>query len=454
LSQSKAANPLGGLGKYTELRQRLTFVVLALIVYRMGSYIPVPGIDPARLAQVMQQQQGTIVDMFNMFSGGALRRFSLFTLNVVPYISASIIVQLMGQIYGPWKSMRNEGESGRRKLTQYARMGAVGLAIIQSYGIATALQAQGVALDQGVGFVLTAMVALTTGTMFLMWLGEQITERGIGNGVSLIIFAGIVASLPAAAINTLEQVRNGDISVLAVFVIIALVFGVTYFVVFMERGLRKITVNYARRQGGRQGYMNQSSHLPLKLNMSGVIPPIFASSLILFPSTISSWLTTASTPAEGWQGTLFRGLQFVAQALGPAEPLHMILYAGLIIGFAFFYTALVFNSQETADNLKKSGALIPGIRPGKATGEYIDQVLTRLTLIGALYLVLVCLLPQVLQSWLRVSFFFGGTSLLIVVVVVMDFTAQIQAHLMSHQYEGLMKKANLKGGARGGLARG
>jgi preprotein translocase subunit SecY len=454
LSQSKAANPLGGLGKYTELRQRLTFVVLALIVYRIGSYIPVPGIDPAELARVMQQQQGTIVDMFNMFSGGALQRFSLFTLNVVPYISASIIVQLMGQIYGPWKAMRSEGESGRRKLTQYSRMGAVVLAVVQSYGIATALQAQGVAYDQGIGFVLTAMVALTTGTMFLMWLGEQITERGVGNGVSLIIFAGIVASLPAAVVNTLEQVRNGDISVLAVFVIIALVFGVTFFVVFMERGLRKITVNYARRQGGRQGYMNQSSHLPLKLNMSGVIPPIFASSLILFPSTLSSWLTTANSSAEGWQASVFRGLQVVAQALGPAEPLHMLLYAGLIIGFAFFYTALVFNSQETADNLKKSGALIPGIRPGKATGEYIDAVLTRLTLIGALYLVLVCLLPQVLQSWLRVSFFFGGTSLLIVVVVVMDFTAQIQAHLMSHQYEGLMKKANLKGGTRGGLARG
>ena len=454
MSQSKAANALGGLGKYTELRQRLTFVVLALIVYRIGSYIPVPGIDPVQLARVMEQQQGTIVDMFNMFSGGALQRFSLFTLNVVPYISASIIVQLMGQIYGPWKAMRNEGESGRRRLTQYARVGAVFLAVVQSYGIATALQAQGVAYDQGVGFVLTAMVALTTGTMFLMWLGEQITERGVGNGVSLIIFAGIVASLPAAVVNTLEQVRNGDLSVLAVFVVIALVFAVTFFVVFMERGLRKITVNYARRQGGRQGYMNQSSHLPLKLNMAGVIPPIFASSLILFPSTISSWLTTASSPAEGWQGSLFRGLQIVAQALGPAEPLHMLLYGAMIIGFAFFYTALVFNSQETADNLKKSGALIPGIRPGKATADYVDAVLTRLTAVGSLYLVAVCLLPEIMRTQLGTSFYFGGTSLLIVVVVVMDFTAQIQAHLMSHQYEGLMKKANLKGGSRGGLARG
>jgi preprotein translocase subunit SecY len=454
LSQANsAASALGGLGKYTELRQRLLFVLLALIVYRIGSYIPVPGVDSARLLQLMESQKGTIVDMFNMFSGGALHRFSLFALNVVPYISASIIVQLMGQIYGPWKAMRNEGESGRRKLTQYSRYFAVVLAVVQSFGIATALQKQGATYDQGVGFVLTAVVALTTGTMFLMWLGEQITERGIGNGVSLIIFAGIVSGLPAAAFNTLNQVRNGDMNVISIFVIIGLVFGVTYFVVFMERGLRKITVNYARRQGGRQGYMNQSSHLPLKLNMSGVIPPIFASSLILFPSTISSWLSTANATDTGWQGSLFRGLQAVSQSLAPAEPLHMLLYGVMIIGFAFFYTALVFNSQETADNLKKSGALIPGIRPGKATGEYIDGVLTRLTLIGSLYLVLVCLTPEVLRASLKVPFYFGGTSLLIVVVVVMDFTAQIQAHLMSHQYEGLMKKANLKGGSRGGLAR-
>jgi preprotein translocase subunit SecY len=402
----------------------------------------------------MDAQQGTIVDMFNMFSGGALERFSLFALNVVPYISASIIVQLMGQIYGPWKAMRNEGESGRRKLTQYSRMGAVVLAVVQSFGIATALQKQGVAYDQGIGFVLTAVVALTTGTMFLMWLGEQITERGIGNGVSLIIFAGIVASLPSAVYNTLIQVSNGDIQPISVLVIIALVLGVTYFVVFMERGLRKITINYARRQGGRQGYMNQSQHLPLKLNMSGVIPPIFASSLILFPSTLSTWFSSGTGASEGWQGTLYRTLQGISQALAPAEPLHMLLYGVMIIGFAFFYTALVFNSQETAENLKKSGALIPGIRPGRATGEYIDGVMTRLTLIGGLYLVLVCLLPEVMRAWLKVPFYFGGTSLLIVVVVVMDFTAQVQAHLMSHQYEGLMKKANLKGGSRGGFARG
>ncbi len=451
---NSAAKVLGGLGKYTELRQRLMFVLLALVVYRVGSYIPVPGINPGRLAEIMNQQKGTIVDMFNMFSGGALSRFSLLALNVIPYISASIIVQLMGQIYGPWKAMKNEGESGRRTLTQYSRVFAVVLAVMQSFGIASALQTQGVAYNPGIGFIFTAVVALTTGTTFLMWLGEQITERGIGNGVSLIIFAGIVSGLPSAVIGTLTQVSTGDISVFAIVLIIALVLGVTYFVVFMERGLRKITVNYARRQGGRQGYMNQSSHLPLKLNMSGVIPPIFASSLILFPSTMSTWVSSANASAEGWQGTIYRTLQAVAQALAPAEPLHMLLYGAMIMGFAFFYTALVFNSQETAENLKKSGALIPGIRPGKATGEYIDAVLTRLTLVGSLYLVLVCLLPEFLRAGMKVPFYFGGTSLLIVVVVVMDFTAQIQAHLMSHQYESLMKKANLKGGSRGGFARG
>jgi preprotein translocase subunit SecY len=445
---------LGGLGKFTELRSRLLFVLLALVVYRVGSYIPVPGVDTDRLLELMNSQKGTIVDMFNMFSGGALHRFSLFALNVVPYISASIVVQLMGQIYGPWKAMKNEGEAGRRKLTQYSRMGAVFLAVVQSFFLARGLQSQGVAYDQGPGFLLTATVALTTGTMFLMWLGEQITERGIGNGVSLIIFAGIVSGLPAAAYNTLNQVATGDMNILTLLGILALVGGVTFFVVFMERGLRKITVNYARRQGGRQGYMNQSSHLPLKLNMSGVIPPIFASSLILFPSTISTWMSTAGSQAEGWQGSLSRSMQWVANALAPAQPLHMLLYGVMIIGFAFFYTALVFNSQETAENLKKSGALIPGIRPGKATGEYVDGVMTRLTLWGALYLVAVCLLPEMLRAWANVPFYFGGTSLLIVVVVVMDFTAQIQAHLMSHQYEGLMKKANLKGGSRGGLARG
>ncbi len=444
---------LSGIGKLKELQQRLLFVLGALVVFRLGTFIPVPGVNPERMLELMESQKGTIVDMFNMFSGGALNRFSLFALNVIPYISASIIVQLAGQIYGPWKALKNEGESGRRKLTQYSRLFAVVLAVVQSFGIASALQTQGVAYNTGIGFVLTAVVALTTGTMFLMWLGEQITERGIGNGVSLIIFAGIVSGLPSAAINTLTQVSTGDMNILTLLLILGLVLGVTFFVVFMERGLRKITVNYARRQGGRQGYMNQSSHLPLKLNMAGVIPPIFASSLILFPSTISTWLSSASANAEGWQGAFSRFLQTVANALAPAQPLHMLLYGAMIIGFAFFYTALVFNSQETAENLKKSGALIPGIRPGKATGEYIDGVMTRLTMIGSLYLVAVCLLPEMLRAWANVPFYFGGTSLLIVVVVVMDFTAQIQAHLMSHQYEGLMKKANLKGGSRGGLAR-
>jgi preprotein translocase subunit SecY len=452
---SSAAAALGGLGKFTELRQRLVFVVLALIVYRIGSYIPVPGIDPQKMLELMESQQGTIVDMFNMFSGGALHRFSLFALNVIPYISASIIVQLMGQIYEPWKQMKKEGESGRRKLTQYSRVGAVFLAIVQAGSIASMLQGQGgVVYAPGPGFILTAVVSLTAGTIFLMWLGEQITERGIGNGISLIIFAGIVASLPGAIIGTFQQVANGEISGFAVVAILALVLGVTYFVVFMERGQRRITVNYARRQGGRQAYMNQSSHLPLKLNMAGVIPAIFASSLIMFPATMVQWFGQGAGPTgEGWRDQLNLFLQNLSQALAPSEPLHMLLYGAMIIGFAFFYTALVFNSQETADNLKKSGALVPGIRPGKATADYIDGVLTRLTLIGGLYLVLVCLLPEVIRAFWSVPFYFGGTSLLIVVVVVMDFTAQVQAHLMSHQYESLMKKANLKGGSRGGLAR-
>ncbi|KFN45430.1 preprotein translocase subunit SecY [Arenimonas metalli] len=452
---TSAASALGGLGKFTELRQRLVFVILALIVYRIGSYIPVPGIDPQRMLELMEAQQGTIVDMFNMFSGGALNRFSLFALNVIPYISASIIVQLMGQIYEPWKAMKKEGESGRRKLTQYSRIGAVVLAVVQAGSIASMLQQQpGVVYAPGPGFILTAIVALTAGTIFLMWLGEQITERGIGNGISLIIFAGIVASLPSAAISTVQQVGSGELSWFAVLVILALVVGVTYFVVFMERGQRRITVNYARRQGGRQAYMNQNSHLPLKLNMAGVIPAIFASSLIMFPATMVQWFGQAGEPTGvAWRDNLNLWLQNLSQALAPSEPLHMLLYGGLIMGFAFFYTALVFNSQETADNLKKSGALVPGIRPGKATADYIDGVLTRLTLIGSLYLVLVCLLPEVIRGFWSVPFYFGGTSLLIVVVVVMDFTAQIQAHLMSHQYESLMKKANLKGGGRG-LTRG
>ncbi|MBX3710634.1 MAG: preprotein translocase subunit SecY [Lysobacter sp.] len=437
---------LGGLGKFTELRQRLLFVLGALIVYRIGCYIPVPGVNPEAMLELMKTQEGTIVDMFNMFSGGALERFSLFALNVVPYISASIIVQLLVQIVPSLKAIQKEGESGRRRITQWSRIGAIPLAVFQAAGIATALQASGanngipVVYAPGIGFVLTAVVSLTAGTMFLMWMGEQITERGIGNGVSLIIFAGIVAGLPGAVLNTLQQANSGDMQWITVILILAIVLVFTYFVVFVERGQRRITVNYARRQGGRNAYMNQSSFLPLKLNMSGVIPAIFASSIIMFPATASTWFSQTGNVST---------LQKIAQALSPGEPLYMILFAGLIIGFAFFYTALVFNSQETAENLKKSGALIPGIRPGKATADYIDGVLTRLTAAGAIYLVIVCLLPTIMQTELGTSFYFGGTSLLIVVVVVMDFIAQIQAHLMSHQYESLLKKANLKGGNRG-----
>ena len=436
---------IGGLGKFTELRQRLLFVLGALIVYRIGCYIPVPGVNPEAMLQLMEQQEGTIVDMFNMFSGGALSRFSLFALNVVPYISASIVIQLLVQIVPSLKAIQKEGESGRRRITQWSRIGAIPLAIFQSAGIAIALQSQGagsgipVVYSPGPGFVLTAIIALTAGTMFLVWLGEQVTERGIGNGVSLIIFAGIVAGLPSAVISTIEAARNGDMSPIAVILIAVIVLAFTFFVVFVERGQRRITVNYARRQGGRNAYMNQTSFLPLKLNMAGVIPAIFASSIIMFPATATTWFGQAGSAQ--W-------LQRVSQALSPGEPLHILLYAGLIAGFAFFYTALVFNSQETADNLKKSGALIPGIRPGKATADYIDGVLTRLTAAGAAYLVIVCLLPEFMRTELNASFYFGGTSLLIVVVVVMDFIAQIQAHLMSHQYESLLKKANLKGGAR------
>ncbi len=451
MAQGNAGGMGGGLGKFTELRQRLLFVVGALIVYRIGCFVPVPGVNPDAMLAMMQAQGGGIVDMFNMFSGGALHRFSIFALNVMPYISASIVMQLAVHIFPSLKAMQKEGESGRRKITQYSRIGAVLLAVVQGGSIAVALQNQvapggmPVVYSPGMGFVLTAVVALTAGTIFLMWVGEQVTERGVGNGVSLIIFAGIVAGLPGAVIQTVEGFRNGTISAIALILIVLTVVAFTYFVIFVERGQRRITVNYARRQGGRNAYMNQTSFLPLKLNMAGVIPPIFASSILAFPATLALWSGQSSS-------TLW--LQRISQALAPGEPLHMIVFAALIIGFAFFYTALVFNSQETADNLKKSGALIPGIRPGKATADYVDGVLTRLTAVGALYLVAVCLLPEIMRTQLGTSFYFGGTSLLIVVVVVMDFIAQVQAHLMSHQYEGLLKKANLKGGSRGGFARG
>lgn len=451
MAQGNAASALAGAGKFTELRQRLLFVVGALIVYRIGCFIPVPGVNPDAMLAMMQAQGGGIVDMFNMFSGGALHRFSIFALNVMPYISASIVMQLCVHIFPSLKALQKEGESGRRKITQYSRIGAVLLAVVQGGSIATALQNQvapggmPVVYAPGMGFVLTAVVALTAGTIFLMWVGEQVTERGVGNGVSLIIFAGIVAGLPGAVIQTVGAFRDGTMSFISLLLIALVVLGFTFFVVFVERGQRRITVNYARRQGGRNAYMNQTSFLPLKLNMAGVIPPIFASSILAFPATLAMW---------SGQSTEATWLQRISNALAPGEPLHMIVFAAMIAGFAFFYTALVFNSQETAENLKKSGALIPGIRPGKATADYVDGVLTRLTAVGAAYLVIVCLLPEIMRTQLGTSFYFGGTSLLIVVVVVMDFIAQIQAHLMSHQYESLLKKSNLKGGSRGGLARG
>jgi preprotein translocase subunit SecY len=447
MAQGTTGGIAGGLGKFTELRQRLFFVLGALVVYRIGCFVPVPGVNPDAMLAFMQAQGGGIVDMFNMFSGGALHRFSIFALNVMPYISASIVMQLGVHIFPSLKAIQKEGESGRRKITQYSRYGAVILAVVQGGSIAMALQGQKapdgslVVFAPGLGFVVTAVIALTAGTLFLMWVGEQVTERGIGNGVSLIIQAGIVAGLPGAVARTFGAVQDGTMNFIVLVLIALIVVGFVWFVVFVERGQRRITVNYARRQGGRGAYMNQTSFLPLKLNMSGVIPPIFASSILAFPATLAVW--------SGGQGGGATLMQRISNALAPGEPLHMIVFAALIIGFAFFYTALVFNSQETAENLKKSGALIPGIRPGKATADYVDGVLTRLTGAGAVYLVVVCLLPEIMRTQLNATFYFGGTSLLIVVVVIMDFIAQIQAHLMSHQYEGLLKKANLKGGSRG-----
>jgi preprotein translocase subunit SecY len=432
---------LGSLAQLTELRQRFLFLVGALIVYRIGTFIPVPGVNPAALATLFDQQAGTILDMFNMFSGGALERASLFALGVMPYISASIIVQLMTSVVPHLEQLRKEGESGRRKITQYTRYGTLGLAIFQAIGISMALQGQqaggmSMVVTHGPGFVFTATVSLVTGTMFLMWLGEQITERGLGNGISMIIFTGIAAGLPTAVAQTLELVRTGEMNPFTALLLFAAACLVTAFVVFVERGQRRITVNYAKRQQGRRVFAAQSSHLPLKLNMSGVIPPIFASSIILFPTTIAHW-------AGGGEG--MRWLQDLVGAISPGEPLYVMLYGAAIVFFAFFYTALVFNSKDTADNLKRSGAFVPGIRPGEQTARYIDGVMSRLTLAGSIYLVAVCLLPEFLIVGWQVPFYFGGTSLLILVVVIMDFMAQVQAHLMSHQYEGLMKKANLMG---------
>jgi len=432
-------NALGKLGKLTELRQRIFFVIGALMVFRLGSFIPVPGVNPEAMTNLVNGNG--LMDMFNMFSGGALARFSVFALGVVPYISASIVFQMMGSVLPGLQGLRKEGEAGKRKMTMYTRYATVGLAAFQSFGIAVALQNQvaaggaPVVYTPGFGFIMSSVVGLTAGTMFLMWLGEQMTERGIGNGISLLIFAGIVAGLPGAVVHTLGMANNGELTLVKVLLVAVVVLGVTAFVVFMERAQRRITVNYARRSGGQKAYMNQSSSLPLKINMAGVIPPIFASSLLMFPATAISWFST---------GQQSRWLQDLTQSLSPGNPLYSIVFSVLVIGFAFFYTAIVFNADETADNLKRSGALIPGIRPGKATASYIDAVMTRLTGVGALYLVLVCLVPSFMQQAWHVPFYFGGTSLLIVVVVVMDFTAQVQAHLVSHQYESLLKKANLR----------
>jgi len=435
---------LQGLGKLTEVRQRLVFVLLAIVVFRAGTHITIPGLDPVALAEMFRQTQGTILDMFNMFSGGALERLSIFALGIMPYISASIIMQLLSATVPSLEQLKKEGEAGRRKITKYTRYGTVALAIFQAIGICVALQNQGVVVRPGFGFLFIGTVTLVAGTIFLMWLGEQVTERGIGNGISIIIFTGIVAGLPTAIGSTLELARTGELNIGLVLLIFVLVLAVTAFVIFVERGQRRITVNYAKRQQGRRMYAAQSSHLPLKLNMAGVIPPIFASSLILFPATIGQWFGNA----EGMDW-----LMRITETMRPGQPIYVMLFAAAIIFFCFFYTALVFNAKETADNLKRSGAFIPGIRPGEQTARYIDGVMTRLTLWGAIYITLVCLLPEFLILWLNVPFYFGGTSLLIIVVVIMDFMAQVQAHLISHQYEPLLRKANLKGTGGAGLLR-
>jgi preprotein translocase subunit SecY len=431
-----SANQLAKSGKFGDLRRRIVFLILALVVYRIGAHIPVPGIDPVQLQQLFKGQAGGILNLFNMFSGGALSRFTVFALGIMPYISASIIMQLMTYVVPTLEALKKEGEAGRRKITQYTRYGTLLLAVFQSLGIALALEGSpGLVISPGFGFRMTAVVSLVAGTMFLMWLGEQITERGLGNGISILIFAGIVAGLPSAIGGLFELVRTGAMSPVASLFIIAVVILVTYAVVFVERGQRKILVNYAKRQVGNKVYGGQSSHLPLKLNMSGVIPPIFASSIILLPATIVGWFATG----EG-----LRWLKDLSGALSPGQPIYVLLYAAMIVFFCFFYTALVFNSRETADNLKKSGAFIPGIRPGDQTARHIDRILSRLTLAGAIYITAVCLLPEFLVLKYNVPFYFGGTSLLIIVVVTMDFWAQVQSYVMSQQYESLLKKANFK----------
>jgi preprotein translocase subunit SecY len=430
---------LGMTGKFGDLKRRLLFLLGALIVYRVGAHVPVPGIDPVQLAELFRSQAGGMLDMLNMFSGGALSRFTIFALGIMPYISASIIMQLMTVVSPQLEALKKEGEAGRRKITQYTRYATLGLATFQALGIAIALESQkGLVIDPGLAFRFTTVVTLVTGTMFLMWLGEQITERGIGNGISLIIFAGIAAGLPRAIGGTLELTRTGSYSIPLVLFLFAVVLLVTAFVVFVERGQRKILVNYAKRQVGRRVYGGQSSHLPLKLNMAGVIPPIFASSIILFPATIAGWF--GSNERMAW-------LRDIGNTLHPGQPIYVLLYASAIVFFCFFYTALVFNPKETAENLKKGGAFVPGIRPGEQTARYIERIIMRLTLAGALYVTIVCLLPEFLIVWKNVPFYFGGTSLLIIVVVTMDFMQQVQTYIMSHQYESLLKKASFKGGA-------
>jgi preprotein translocase subunit SecY len=426
--------------KYGDLSRRLAFLLLALVIYRVGAHIPVPGIDPAQLQQLFNGQQGGILSLFNMFSGGALSRFTVFALGIMPYISASIIMQLLTYVLPAFEQLKKEGEAGRRKITQYTRFGTLGLALFQSLGIAMALEASaGLVISPGFGFRMTAVVSLTAGTMFLMWLGEQITERGLGNGISILIFAGIAAGLPSSIGGLLELVRTGAMGPLVSIFIIAVVMLVTYFVVFVERGQRKILVNYARRQVGNKVYGGQSSHLPLKLNMAGVIPPIFASSIILLPATVINWFSSGES-----DNPVVLFMKDMAGALTPGQPIYVMFYAAAIIFFCFFYTALVFNSRETADNLKKSGAFIPGIRPGDHTAKFIDKILVRLTLAGAVYITFVCLLPEFLILKYNVPFYFGGTSLLIIVVVTMDFMSQVQNYMMSQQYESLLKKANFK----------
>ncbi len=433
-----SASAQGGL---SELKSRLLFVLGAIIVFRAGSFVPLPGIDAAVLAALFDQQKGTILEMFNMFSGGALSRASIFALGIMPYISASIIIQLLTVVHPALAELKKEGESGRRKISQYTRYSTLVLATFQAVGIATGLpnMMAGLVVNPGLPFYFTAVVSLVTGTMFLMWLGEQITERGIGNGISILIFAGIVAGLPSAIGQTVEQARQGELHLLLLLGIVVVVFAVTFFVVFIERGQRRIVVNYAKRQQGRKVFAAQSTHLPLKVNMAGVIPAIFASSIILFPGTLAQWFG---------QNESLSFLSDLSLTLQPGQPLYVFLYAAAIIFFCFFYTALVFNPRETADNLKKSGAFIPGIRPGEQTSRYIDKVMTRLTLAGALYITFVCLIPEFMMIVMNVQFYFGGTSLLIVVVVIMDFMAQVQTHLMSHQYGSVLKKANLKGYGR------